>query len=155
MIDPTVAPPSAAYADDWRLDRTQQPARPRATSDYSQIATEHHIVPLGGIGRSPAATTIPVRRFIALVDELHDRHVNLICTDPAAPPLYTGAKLAGAFARTASRLIQRQSAGYLAREHRGQAQRCDESTPGSVARPLRHRLGPGSLPTSPKTRPLP
>ena len=39
----------------------------------------------------------------------------------AAPPvaLYEGRRLAGAFERTASRLIEMQSAEYLARTHRG------------------------------------
>ncbi|MBA3486520.1 MAG: cell division protein ZapE, partial [Lysobacter sp.] len=32
--------------------------------------------------------------------------------------LYTGQRLTGAFSRTASRLIQMQSADYLALEHR-------------------------------------
>ena len=79
-------------------------------------------MPLGGIGSFSGDHHDPVRRFITLVDEFYDRHVNLICTAAAAPPLlYTGAKLAGAFERTASRLIEMQSAEYLALAHRGQA----------------------------------
>ena len=55
-----------------------------------------------------------------LIDELYDRHVNLVCTAAAAPPgLYTGHRLVGAFERTASRLIEMRSAEYLALEHRG------------------------------------
>jgi cell division protein ZapE len=59
------------------------------------------------------------RRFIALVDELYDRNVNLILS-AAAPPaqLYRGERLTAAFERTVSRLIEMQSEAYLAREHR-------------------------------------
>jgi cell division protein ZapE len=59
------------------------------------------------------------RRFIALVDELYDRNVNLVVSAavPAAA-LYRGERLRGAFERTASRLAEMQSEHYLAREHR-------------------------------------
>ena len=54
-----------------------------------------------------------------LIDELYDRHVNLVCTADAPPPtLYAGERLTAAFERTASRLIEMQSAEYLALEHR-------------------------------------
>jgi cell division protein ZapE len=60
------------------------------------------------------------RRFVNLVDELYDRHVNLVCTAAAAPmALYAGTRLVGAFERTASRLIEMQSTAYLAHEHGG------------------------------------
>jgi cell division protein ZapE len=51
---------------------------------------------------------------------LYDRHVNLVCSADAPPhALYRGERLAGAFERTASRLIEMQSTSYLALEHRG------------------------------------
>ena len=93
---------------------------PRAASDYIEIATEYHTVLLGGIPAFDGGNDDAARRFITLVDELYDRNVNLVCTAASAPPLlYTGSRLAGAFERTASRLIEMQSAEYLAREHRG------------------------------------
>ena len=59
------------------------------------------------------------RRFVNLIDELYDRHVNLVCTADAAPvALYSGTRLQGAFERTASRLIEMQSAEYLATPHK-------------------------------------
>jgi cell division protein ZapE len=62
----------------------------------------------------------PARRFVNLIDELYDRNVNLVCTAAAAPVgLYTGHRLAAAFERTTSRLIEMRSAEYLARDHRG------------------------------------
>ena len=93
---------------------------PRAASDYIEIATEYHTVLVGGIPLFDGGNDDPARRFVHLVDELYDRHVNLVCTAAAPPPqLYGGHRLAAAFERTASRLIEMQSAEYLAREHRG------------------------------------
>ena len=93
---------------------------PRAASDYIEIATEHHTIFVGGVPRLDDGRADPARRFVHLIDEVYDRQVNLVCTADAAPTgLYRGEKLAGAFERTASRLIEMQSAEYLAREHRG------------------------------------
>ena len=93
---------------------------PRAASDYIEIATEYHTVLVGGIPRFDRGNEDPARRFVHLVDEFYDRHVNLVCTAAAAPPqLYSGDRLGGAFERTASRLIEMQSTEYLALEHRG------------------------------------
>ncbi|RNF83914.1 cell division protein ZapE [Montanilutibacter psychrotolerans] len=93
---------------------------PRAASDYIEIATENHTVLVGGIPAFNDNNADPARRFVHLIDELYDRHVNLICTAAVAPPLlYTGERLHGAFERTASRLIEMQSAEYLALAHRG------------------------------------
>jgi cell division protein ZapE len=93
---------------------------PRAASDYIEIATEHHTVLVGGIPRLDDTRGDAARRFVHLVDEFYDRHVNLVCTADAGPTaLYAGDRLGGAFERTASRLIEMQSAEYLALEHRG------------------------------------
>jgi len=92
---------------------------PRAAGDYIEIAREFHTVLLGGVPVMDATVDDAARRFVTLVDELYDRHVNLVCTADAAPPaLYAGERLAGAFERTASRLIEMRSAEYLAQEHR-------------------------------------
>ena len=93
---------------------------PRAATDYIEIAREFHTVLLGGIPVLDARHDDATRRFITLVDELYDRHVNLVCTADASPPsLYVGERLSAAFERTASRLIEMRSAEYLALEHRG------------------------------------
>jgi len=92
---------------------------PRGASDYIHIATEFHTVLLGGIPRMDASRDDAARRFVTLIDELYDRNVNLVCTAAAEPhELYRGERLAGAFERTASRLIEMRSAEYLQREHR-------------------------------------
>ena len=58
---------------------------PRATADYIEIAREHHTVLLGGIPKFDGRNDDPGRRFVHLVDELYDRHVNLVCTADAPP----------------------------------------------------------------------
>ncbi|MEO5565870.1 MAG: cell division protein ZapE [Luteimonas sp.] len=92
---------------------------PRAAADYIEIACEFHTVLLGGIPVMDAGMDDSARRFITLVDELYDRHVNLVCSADAAPmALYTGERMAAAFERTSSRLVEMRSAPYLAVEHR-------------------------------------
>ena len=92
---------------------------PRAAGDYIEIAREFHTVLLGGVPRMDAARDDAARRFVTLIDELYDRHVNLVCSADAPPPLlYGGERLRGAFERAASRLIEMQSAEYLGLEHR-------------------------------------
>ncbi len=92
---------------------------PRSQDDYIEIAREYQSVIVSGVPVLDAADDDEARRFIALVDELYDRNVNLILSAAAAPPaLYHGERLAQPFERTASRLIEMQSAEYLAREHK-------------------------------------
>ena len=93
---------------------------PRAAADYIEVAREFHTVLVGGIPVMDARADDAARRFVTLVDELYDRHVNLVCSADAPPTaLYAGERLSAAFERTASRLIEMRSAEYLAREHRG------------------------------------
>ncbi len=92
---------------------------PRGSADYIEIATEFHTLLLGDIPVFDARGDDAARRFVTLIDELYDRHVNLVCTADAAPAaLYRGERLIGAFERTASRLIEMQGEDYLAAEHR-------------------------------------
>ena len=118
--------PLDANADAWLADGLAWfdfPALcegPRAAGDYIEIAREFHTVLLGGVPVLRPGDDDAARRFVTLVDELYDRHVNLVCTADAAPAsLYVGERLAGAFERTASRLVEMQSEEYLALEHRG------------------------------------
>jgi len=93
---------------------------PRGSVDYIEIASEFHTVLLSGIPRLDASCDDAARRFVNLIDELYDRHVKLVCTAAAAPmALYAGERIAGAFERTASRLIEMQSTDYLTKAHHG------------------------------------
>lgn len=92
---------------------------PRAVADYIEIARDFHTLLVAGVPAFDGGNDDPARRFVHLVDELYDRHVNLVLSAAAAPvSLYSGSRLVREFARTASRLIEMQSAEYLALEHR-------------------------------------
>jgi predicted ATPase len=92
---------------------------PRSQEDYIEIARDYQSVIVSDIPVFDSLHEDEARRFIALVDEMYDRNVNLIVS-AAAPPveLYRGDRVAFQFERTASRLIEMQSEEYLAREHR-------------------------------------
>jgi cell division protein ZapE len=92
---------------------------PRAAADYIDLACENHTVLIAGVPAFDAARDDEAKRFIALVDEFYDRAVKLVLS-AAAPigELYRGERLAFEFERTRSRLLEMQSAEYLARPHR-------------------------------------
>ena len=92
---------------------------PRSQEDYIEIAREYQSLLVSDVPVFDAQHEDDARRFIALIDELYDRNVNLIVSAQAAPArLYRGERLGALFARTASRLTEMQSTDYLAREHR-------------------------------------
>ena len=109
-----------AHADGivW-FDFAQLCEGPRAVADYIEIAREYHSVFVSGVPVFERPNEDAAKRFVLLVDELYDRHVNLLASAAAAPvALYRGHRHAAEFARTESRLIEMQSADYLALEHR-------------------------------------
>ena len=92
---------------------------PRAASDYIEIARGFHSVLVSNVPRFSSHNEDPACRFVHLIDEFYDRHVNLILSAQADPiSLYQGEKLKREFERTSSRLIEMQSMEYLALEHR-------------------------------------
>jgi len=92
---------------------------PRSQDDYIEIAREYQSVIVCDVPILEPVRENQARRFIALVDELYDRNVNLIVSAAASPvDLYRGDRLKFPFERTVSRLIEMQSEDYLAREHR-------------------------------------
>jgi cell division protein ZapE len=94
-------------------------AGPRSQDDYIEIAREYQSVIVAGVPILDWQRENEARRFVALVDELYDRNVNLIISAAASPTqLYRGERLSFQFERTVSRLIEMQSEEYLAREHR-------------------------------------
>jgi cell division protein ZapE len=92
---------------------------PRSAADYVEIARDFHSVLISNVPRMDRGSEDPARRFVHMVDEFYDRHVNLLVSAAAEPlSLYQGNRLEREFERTSSRLIEMQSAEYLAREHR-------------------------------------
>ncbi|HZF26580.1 MAG TPA: cell division protein ZapE [Steroidobacteraceae bacterium] len=92
---------------------------PRSQNDYIELARACHTLLVANVPVLDAAHDNAARRFIALVDELYDRNVNLIVSAAAAPnELYRGEKLRFEFQRTSSRLIEMQTEAYLARAHK-------------------------------------
>ncbi|TFZ03231.1 cell division protein ZapE [Ramlibacter rhizophilus] len=92
---------------------------PRSQNDYLEIATQFHTVLLSNVPAMSARMASEARRFTWLVDVLYDRRVKLILSAEAPPEgLYTEGALAHEFPRTVSRLMEMQSAEFLAQERR-------------------------------------
>lgn len=88
--------------------------RPLGTLDYQQIASSFHTVMIDRIPRLTADRRNEARRFINLIDTLYDKHIGLIASADCAPDeLYAAGDGADHFTRTASRLVEMQSAAYL------------------------------------------
>lgn len=91
---------------------------PRSQADYIELARWYPTVIVSGVPRFDRSMEDQARRFVALVDEFYDRGVKLILSAAVdVTELYRGERLAFEFDRTASRLTEMQSAGYLARPH--------------------------------------
>jgi cell division protein ZapE len=92
---------------------------PRSQNDYLEIASQFHTVLLSDVPHMPVRMASEARRFTWLVDVLYDRRVKLIMSAEVGPEaLYTEGPLLHEFPRTASRLHEMQSAGFLAQERR-------------------------------------
>jgi cell division protein ZapE len=91
---------------------------PRGAADYLAIARHFHTLILVGIPRMGPENRNEAARFVTLIDALYEQKVKLLAAADAEPQdLYTAGDGAFEFARTASRLIEMQSADYLALGH--------------------------------------
>lgn len=82
---------------------------PRGPDDYIALAKQYEVVLVSNIPQMYEALDDMARRFVALIDELYDNDILLICS--AQVPimdLYSGSQLAFIFERTKSRLIEMQ-----------------------------------------------
>jgi cell division protein ZapE len=92
---------------------------PRSQNDYLEIASRFHTLILSNVPQMPPRMASEARRFTWLVDVLYDRRVKLIMSAEVPPErLYPEGPLAHEFPRTVSRLMEMQSAEFLALERR-------------------------------------
>jgi len=92
---------------------------PRSKLDYVDLSKRYHTLLLSGVPQMHDDDDNAARRFIELIDELYDRRVNVVLSADALPDaLYLGQRLRDDFKRTTSRLVEFQSAHYLAQAHR-------------------------------------
>jgi cell division protein ZapE len=95
----------------------------RGASDYLAIARAYHTVILVGIPRLGPDNRNEAARFVTLIDALYEHKVKLLVTAAAAPEDLYDAGAKGneggrfEFHRTISRLVEMQSADYLALGH--------------------------------------
>ena len=88
-------------------------------ADFLAIARRFHTVILDGVPRLSGEQRNEARRFITLIDELYEHRCKLvIAADDVPDRLYPAGDGAFDFRRAASRLMEMQSPGYLALEHR-------------------------------------
>ena len=86
--------------------------------DYLAIATHFHTVIIDNIPRLTADEFDRARRFITLVDALYEHKVKVIVSAETTPDdIFTEGLGSKAFERTASRLMEMQSARYLELQH--------------------------------------
>lgn len=92
---------------------------PRSQNDYLEIASRFHTVILSAVPLMSAGMSSEARRFTWLVDVFYDHNVKLLMSAEVEPEqLYTEGMLVNEFHRTVSRIIEMQSAEYMASERR-------------------------------------
>ena len=91
---------------------------PRGASDYLAIAWRFHTVIIVGIPKLGPERRNEAARFVTLIDALYENKVKLLAAADAQPAeLYPSGDGAFEFERTVSRLMEMQSADYLAKGH--------------------------------------
>jgi cell division protein ZapE len=90
----------------------------RGASDYLAVARRYHSVILVGIPVLGPENRNEAARFVTLIDALYEHKVKLIASADAVPEaLYAKGDGRFEFERTVSRLMEMQSAEYLAEGH--------------------------------------
>jgi len=87
-------------------------------ADYLAIAASFHTLILRHIPKLGPDNRNAAKRFVTLIDALYEARVNFICSaEVPASELYTEGDGAFEFERTVSRLMEMQSADYMAQPH--------------------------------------
>ena len=94
--------------------------QPLGAADYLAIARRYHTVIVVGIPVMGPDMRNQAKRFVTLIDALYEYKVKLLCAADAVPDqLYPAGDGSFEFERTVSRLMEMQSAEYLALGHGG------------------------------------
>ena len=92
--------------------------QPLGTADYLAVARRYHTVILVGVPQLTPELRNEAARFVTLIDTLYEHNVKLLMAADAPPEmLYPAGDGAFEFERTVSRLMEMQSAAYLASGH--------------------------------------
>ncbi|WP_243445845.1 cell division protein ZapE [Polymorphobacter arshaanensis] len=92
--------------------------KPLGAADYLAIARHYHTVILVGVPKLSRELRNEAARFVTLIDALYEHKVKLLIAADALPrDLYPEGDGAFEFERTVSRLMEMQSADYLALGH--------------------------------------
>ena len=90
----------------------------RGAADYLAVARAYHTVILVGVPQLGPENRNEAARFVTLIDALYENKVKLFVTAATEPEaLYPAGDGAFEFERTVSRLMEMQSADYLAAGH--------------------------------------
>ncbi|MDJ0947371.1 MAG: cell division protein ZapE [Alphaproteobacteria bacterium] len=90
-------------------------AQPLGAADYLALAERYSSIVLKDIPRMGPEQRNEAKRFATLIDTLYEKKVRLVCSAAAAPQdLYVEGTGARDFERTVSRLMEMQSAAYVA-----------------------------------------
>ena len=90
----------------------------RGAADYLAVAQRYHTVIIVGVPKMGPEKRNEATRFVALIDALYEYRVKLLMAADAPPAeLYPAGDYAFEFERTVSRLMEMQSADYMAEGH--------------------------------------
>jgi cell division protein ZapE len=93
--------------------------RPLGAGDYLALAGAYHTLLLENVPIMTDDDRNEAQRFVALIDALYEHKTLLVMSAAAAPDALCRARdVAFAYRRTASRLVEMQTAEYRARHHR-------------------------------------
>ena len=96
--------------------------QPLGAADYLMLAETFHTLLIDHVPVMSPASRNSAARFVTLIDALYDTRAKLVMSAEAPPQdLYIAGDGAFEFERTASRLMEMQSADYLAAERRAVA----------------------------------
>lgn len=93
-------------------------ARPLGPADYLALAARYHTVLIEGVPELKTDKRNEAKRFVTLIDALYEAKTKLVMSAAAEPDrLYPEGDGAFEFERTASRLMEMRTEGYLAAAH--------------------------------------